>query len=69
MRRPHSPLVVVALLGACLVLSACARDGSIAASETRSAERTATAAQSRASSRAPGVRITKIGRASCRERV
>lgn len=57
MRRPHSPLVVVALLGACLVLSACARDGSIAASETRSAERTATAAQSRASSRAPGVSV------------
>ena len=47
----------MALLGACLVLSACARDGSIAASETRSAERTTTAAQSRASSRAPGVSV------------
>ena len=57
MRRPRSSLVA-ALLGACLILGACNQGGSTESSETDEPAATATtAAQSRASSRAPGVSV------------
>ena len=57
MRRPRSSLVA-ALLGACLILGACNQGGSTESSETDEPAATATtAAQSRASSSAPGVSV------------
>ena len=59
MRRPRSSLVA-ALLGACLILGACNQGGSTESSETDEPAATATtAAQSRASSSAPGVSVRR----------